>query len=181
MSSAEFQELHEQAEHARHNPDTAPVSLTMAVLAVVVAVVSLMGHRTHTEEVILQNRASDSWAHYQAKAIRLHEDQIVVDTNSPANAKDPAQADKVREKYSAEVERYREDEKELETEARKLEAEEHQISRRSDRFDLAEVFLEIGLVITSITLLSGKRPFWYGGMVLGLIGTAVAVSSFLLH
>ena len=170
MSSAEFQELHEQAEHARHNPDTAPVSLTMAVLAVVVATVSLMGHRTHTEEVILQNQVSDSWAHYQAKAIRLHEDQIVVDTNSSAMVKDPGQADKVKEKYSAEAERYREDEKELEAEAHKLDTERKQTARRSDRFDLAEVFLEIGLVITSITLLSGKRPFWYAGYIFVLGG-----------
>lgn len=180
MSADELQELHEHAEHAKHNPDAIPVSVTMAILAVVVAVVSLMGHRAHTEEVVLQNRASDSWAHYQAKAIRLHEDQIVVDTNSTANLKDNVQADKVKEKYAAEVERYREDEKELDTEAHKLESEQRQTAGKADRFDLAEVFLEIGLVITSITLLSGKRLFWYGGMVMGLIGVAVAVSSLLV-
>ncbi len=79
MGSEELQELHEHAEHARHDPSVAPVSLTMAVLAVIVATVSLLGHRTHTEEVILQNRVSDQWAYFQAKNIRRHEDQIFVD------------------------------------------------------------------------------------------------------
>ena len=54
--SDELQELQEHAEHARHNPDLAPVSLTMAILAVVVAAATLMGHRTHTEEIVLQNK-----------------------------------------------------------------------------------------------------------------------------
>jgi len=46
---------------------------------------------------------------------------------------------------------------------------------------LAEVFLEVGLVITSITLLSGRRIFWYLGIVLGIVGIAVAASSVLVH
>ena len=54
MRADELQELHEHAEHAHHNPSLAPVSLTMAVLAVLVAVASLLGHRAHTEEVILE-------------------------------------------------------------------------------------------------------------------------------
>ena len=37
-------------------------------------------------------------------------------------------------------------------------------SRKADRFDLGEVFLEIALVITSITLLSGRRLFWHIGL-----------------
>ncbi len=61
MSADELQELHEHAEHAHHNPSLAPVSLTMAVLAVLVAVASLLGHRAHTEEVILQAESSDQW------------------------------------------------------------------------------------------------------------------------
>jgi hypothetical protein len=50
--SEELHELQEHAENARHDPSMAPVSLTMAVLAVLVATVSLLGHRTSTEEVV---------------------------------------------------------------------------------------------------------------------------------
>ena len=72
MSADELQELHEHAEHAAHNRELAPVSLTMAFLAVLVAVVSLLGHRAHTEEVVLQSRANDQWGYYQGKDTRLH-------------------------------------------------------------------------------------------------------------
>src|SRR5260370_5094231 len=76
MSTDEFQELHEHAEHAHHNPSLAPVSLTMAVLAVFVAVASLLGHRAHTQEVILQAESSGPWAYYPAQKICQHEDDF---------------------------------------------------------------------------------------------------------
>ena len=53
--------------------------------------------------------------------------------------------------------------------------------KRADRYDLAEVFLEIGLVITSITLLSGRRIFWYMGIVLSVVGVVVAVMGASVH
>jgi hypothetical protein len=46
---------------------------------------------------------------------------------------------------------------------------------------LAEVFLEIGLVVTSITLLSGKKIFWYAGMVFAVLGIVVAAMGVLAH
>src|SRR2546423_3675465 len=170
MDAEELQELHEHAEYAKHNPDTAPVSLTMAVLAVLVATITLLGHRSHTEEVILQNKVSDGWAYYQAKTIRRHADQIAVDIAGISSTKGPEEAKKITEKYEAEADRYKDEQKDLEAEAKKLQGEQEQVRRRADRFDLSEVFIEIALIVTSITLLSGKRAFWFMGMAVGIVG-----------
>jgi hypothetical protein len=171
----EAQELREQAEKAREDRSLAAVSLTMAVLAVLVAVVSLLGHRAHTEEVVLQAKSSDQWAFYQAKNIRQHEDELFVAINNAGTAAD------VREKYSQEADRYKKEKDEIQTEAQKLEREVAMERNRADRYDLAEVFLEIGLVITSITLLSGRRIFWHLGIVLSVVGVVVAVMGALVH
>jgi hypothetical protein len=179
--SDELQELHEHAEHARHDPSAAPVSLTMAILAVLVATVSLLGHRAHTEEVVLQNQVSDKWAEYQAKSIRRHSDEMFIDLTSVLSPKPGEDPGKVREKYAAEMERYRDEQKDLGAEAHKLEAETQQERHRADRFDLGEVFLEIALVVCSITLLSGRRAFWYAGIAFGVIGCGVALTGFFLH
>jgi hypothetical protein len=174
MSADELSELQEQAEHGKH-AGMAPVSLTMAVLAVLVAVVSLLGHRSHTEEVLTQAKASDQWAFYQAKNIREHlDEQFVASTNNGAVAE-------VRDKYAQEAERYKHDKDEIQTEAKKLEAESATETQHADRYDRAEVCLEIGLVITSITLLSGKKLFWVLGMVMGVVGLVVAGSVILMH
>jgi len=78
----EIQELHEQAEEGAHHPSLAPVTVTMAVLAVLVAAVSLLGHRAHTEELLHQTRATDQWAYYQAKDIRRHTYELFLDETS---------------------------------------------------------------------------------------------------
>ena len=179
--SEELNELKEHAEHAKEDPTLAPVSLTMAVLAVLVAVVTLLGHRAHTEEVVLQAKSSDQWAYYQAKNIRKHEDEIFSDLASVQTTTDAAALAKLREKYSNEASRYKDDQQEIQDKANELEAEVATERKRADRYDLAEVFLEVGLVITSITLLSGRRLFWMFGILMGLIGIVLAATGFFVH
>ncbi len=177
----ELQELQEHAEHGHHNPSLAPVSLTMAVLAVLVAVVTLLGHRAHTDEVVQQAKSSDQWSYYQAKNIRAHEDDLFSELAVIMNSNDAGAVAKFREKYSQEAERYKHDKDEIQNEARKLESEVATERKRADRYDLAEVFLEIGLVITSITLLSGRRIFWHLGIVFSILGIVVAVSGAIIR
>jgi len=177
----ELQELHESAEHAQHRPGMAPVSLTMAVLAVFVAVVALLGHRAHTEEVVLQAKGSDQWAYYQAKNIREHQDELFAEFSKAATAKDPAAMEQFRDKAAQEAERYKKEKADIQDEAHKFEREVALERDRADRYDLAEVFLEIGLVITSITLLSGKKIFWCAGLVFSVIGVALAATAALIH
>lgn len=177
----ELQELRENAEKAREDRSLAAVSLTMAMLAVCVAVVSLLGHRAHTEEVVLQAKSSDQWSYYQAKNIREHEDTLFNDMAAVVTSNDAGAVAKFREKYGQEAERYKGEKKEIEDEARKLESEVAMERKRADRYDLAEVFLEIGLVITSITLLSGRKIFWHLGIVLSIVGVVVAVMGALVH
>jgi len=181
MSADELQELQENAEKAREDHSLAAVSLTMAVVAVLVAVVSLLGHRAHTEEVVLQAKASDQWAYYQAKNIRQHEDDLFSDLSAVVASKDVDGMAKFREKAGQEAERYKHEKGEIKDEADKLVAEVGLERRRADRYDLAEVFLEIGLVITSITLLSKRRIFWHLGIVLTVVGLVVAVMAAMVH
>jgi Domain of unknown function (DUF4337) len=179
--SDELSELHEHAEHAREHPDLAPITLTMAVLAVLVATVSLMGHRTHTEEIILQNKVTDQWAYYQAKNIRRHNDELFADLTTIVASKDPGAAAKLHDKYKVEADRYKDEQKELDAKAHETEQDGEKTRKKADRFDLGEVCLEIALVITSITLLSGRRIFWHLGLFIAAAGIVVAASALLLH
>ena len=181
MSADELQELHEHAEHGAHNPEMAPVSLTMAILAVLVAIVTLLGHRMHTEEVVMQTKANDQWAYYQGKDTRLHTDQKLLGMAGFLPSSDAGKAANWLESTKSEAEKYDKQKEELQSKALELEAEATKAQRRADRFDLGEVFLEIALVITSITLLSGRKFFWWMGMASGLIGVIVAASHMLVQ
>src|SRR5271157_1460501 len=107
----EIRELHESAEEGHHDPRLVPVTLSMAILAVVLAAISLLGHRTHTEELLLQNKATDQWAYFQAKNIRRHTYELFLDLLSVLNPKDPEAAEKLKEKYGSEIKRYQDEQK----------------------------------------------------------------------
>ena len=108
----------------------------MAIVAVLVAVATLLGHRAHTEEVVLQALASDRWAYYQSKNIRRHVDELFLDLTSVQGTTNAAALAKLRDKYSQEATRYRDNQNEIEAEARKMEAEVATERNRADRFDL---------------------------------------------
>jgi len=177
----ELSELQENAEHGREDNSLAPISVTMAIIAVLVAVVSLMGHRSHTEEVLMEAKATDQWSYYQAKNIRRHNYEMGIDLLSLGEFKDKAAAEKVLEKYRVEAERSNKDQAEIEEQAKDLEKESDKSSSKANRFDLGELFLEVALVISSIALLTRNRLFWYLGIVSGIAGLAIAVTGFLLH
>jgi hypothetical protein len=181
MSADELEELKEHAEHGHSDPSLAPVSLTMAVLAVVVAVVTLLGHRAHTEEVVLQAKASDQWSYYQAKNIREHQDNLFADFAAAVTSKDASAMSTFHDKSAQEAERYKKEKDEIQDKAHELEREVGMERNRADRYDLAEVFLEIGLVITSITLLSGRRIFWFAGLLFSTIGVILSVTAATVH
>jgi len=169
-----------QAAHS-DNPLVLPVSLTISVLAVLVAVATLFGHRAHTEELLLQAQATDQWAYYQAKNIRLHEMQSMVDLLGVVTTQDKAKSELLREKYEKEVRRYEGDKDDISDKAREQEKERDVLRHKADRFDAGEGILEIALMICSVTLLTDRKTFWYAGMLIGALGVAAGVAGFLVH
>ncbi len=106
---------------------------------------------------------------------------MFADLTTVVAGKDAEAVAKLHEKYRAEADRYKEDQKELDAKARELEKEAELTRRKGDRFDLSEVFMEIALVITSITLLSGRRIFWHLGLFMATAGVLLAASAWLLR
>jgi Domain of unknown function (DUF4337) len=170
----------EAAAEAKERKHLAPVSLTIATLAVFVAVVSLLGHRAHTEEILSQTKATDQWAYYQAKNGRLNTVAALDEFLTALENTESNRAEDVRNHFHAEIEKYDKEKEEIRKEAQGLEAEARRAGDRADRFDLGEVFLEIALVITSITLLTDNRKFWYLGIGLACVGIVAAASGFLV-
>ena len=170
-----------EAHEAQDGQLMLPVAVTLSILAVLVAIATLLGHRANTEEIILQTRATDQWALFQAKNIRLHEMQGFADLLATVSPVDKEKAEVLREKYLKETERYEKEREEVGELAKELEKEREFVSRRADRYEAGEVILEIALIICSLTLLTKKRIFWLSGIGLGLIGLCTALSGFLIH
>ena len=178
--------MHEimEAHEARSLEDsrlTLPVAVTLSILAVLVAIATLLGHRASTEEIILQTKATDQWALFQAKNIRLHEMQGFADLLGTLSPVDKEKTEALRAKYLKETDRYEQEKDEVSEQAKELEKERESSSRRADRYEAGEVILEIALIICSLTLLTKKRIFWLFGIALGLIGLGTTLSGFVVH
>lgn len=180
MEANEAQELQENAEHGLHESAMRPVAFTMSVLAVLVAVTTVLGHRTHTEAVLRQNQATDQWNYYQAHKIRDNDTELTEDLLGVIAVTNAAEADKIKKSYADHRAKWVNDLKDEQDKAEGLEAQVENAEKRAGRFDLGEALLEIGLVITSVTLLTRRRAYWYFGMAFALGGIVSAVSGLLI-
>lgn len=186
MEANEAQELQEHAEHGAHESAMRPVAFTMSVLAVLVAVTTVLGHRTHTEAVLYQNQATDQWNEYQAKKIRSEITRHADDMLSVMALADKDKAARILKSDADHQAKWNGDEKDEgelkkdQEKARQLQERVEQAEARANRFDLGEALLEIGLVVTSVTLLTRRRAYWLFGMVFALGGIVSAASAFLL-
>jgi len=180
MDANDAQELREHAEHGSRESALRPVAFTMSVLAVLVAVTTVLGHRTHTEAVLDQNKATDQWNFYQAHKIRANETELAADLLGVVALNDKNAAAKIAQTYADHQKKWADELNEEQQQAEALESKVGQAEARADRFDLAEALLEIGLVITSVTLLTRSRIYWYLGLVCSVCGIASVVAAYLL-
>jgi Domain of unknown function (DUF4337) len=169
MSVAE--ELQEHAEHAQ-NPFDKHVAATMAIIAAALAVVSVLGHITTTEELLNQQKASDQWSYYQAKSIRRYVSEVARDTFAAMKN------DKQSEQYAKNAEKYKKDDEEITKEAKALETESRLSGRQALRLHFGEVFLEVSIVFASLGILSKRPLLWYAAIAGGLMGVGIALSTY---
>ncbi|MGB6782809.1 MAG: DUF4337 domain-containing protein [Terracidiphilus sp.] len=181
MEANEAGELQEHAEHGAQESGLRPVAFTMSVLAVLVAVTTVLGHRTQTEAVLDQNKATDQWNFYQAHKMRSNDTLLASDLLSVVAVADKDKAAKIAKGYADHQAKWNDEMNDAQEKAKDLEKEVALAERRADRFDLGEALLEIGLVITSVTLLTRSRIYWYFGMAFALAGVVSAAAAFLIR
>jgi len=178
----------EELEELRTKGFTRRVALTTAIFAVVLAIASLGGNNAMKEMLLSQQQASDQWAFYQSKVLREH----LYRTNGLRMEADllergPAMKPNAKKLYEsllkdlrAEETHYREEKKQIEEEARRLEGHRDKNRDKDPYFDYAEVLLQISIVLSSIAILAVSRPVYYFAIGAASLGTLLMLNGFLL-
>jgi hypothetical protein len=170
------EELQEHAEHAKE-PFDKKVAVTMAIIAALLAIDGVMGHMLTTEELLLQQKASDQWSYYQAKSVRRYTSEVAVDIFKGLASEG---SEKAAETYKKKGEKYDEDMKEITEKAKDLEAESKLKGDQAHRLDYGEVFLELGIVLASMAILTKSNFVWFASIGSALLGLAIALSMFMV-
>jgi hypothetical protein len=168
-------EIHHETEH--HDPTGKLIGVAASILAVLLAVVTIISHRAHTDAVLLKADANDQWSYYQSKRIKFHNLELGEDLLNAMQLKNEAAA-KTLEKYATEKKRYEKDSGKAQDKAKETEKEAAHIEAKALRFDFGEGLLEIGLVLTSLYFIARSKLFPVLGLISASAGTVVALMGY---
>jgi len=171
-------EIHHETEHAI-DPMGQRVGVLAALLAVVLAIVSIASHRTHTAAIIEKSAANDSWQRYQSTRVKVHTLELGESLIQAFGSKE-ARVQQVEADFASQKKDQNTKAKQIQQEAEHAQDVAEQEEHRALRYDLGEGLLEIALVTASLYFISRKRMFPVIGLVAGIAGAAVAITGLLV-
>jgi hypothetical protein len=160
------------------------IAMFTAVIATVGAIFAYMGGATQANAGLYKNNAaikkteaSNQWNYFQAKSTKQSLAEV---------SRDLSPADK-QASYQARVDRYEKEKKDIEAEARKLEAQATDWDQRSEqqmhqhhRWAQATTALQVSIALAAIALLTRKK--WLEWGMFGVAAVGVAIGSLaMLH
>ena len=172
-------EIHHEVEGGEGaDPMGKMIGVLASILAVFLAVVTIVSHRAHTDAVLFKSEANDKWSYYQSKRIKFHSLELGVDLLNAMSARSP-KADETLARYEKEKKRYTKESNEAQDDARKTDEEAAHVEAQALRYDFGEGLLEIGLVLTSLYFIARSKLFPVIGVISAVIGLGLAVSGYL--
>jgi Na+/glutamate symporter len=177
-------ELEHVAEHAAEGHHgigggslTNQIAMFTAVIATVGAIFAYLAGATQADAGLYKNNAaikkteaSNQWNYYQSKSTKQSLAEI---------SRDLSPADK-QATYQAKVDRYEKEKKEIEAEARKLEAQSlawdersEQVMHQHHRWAQATTLLQVSIALAAIALLTRKK--WLEWGMVGMAGAGLVV------
>lgn len=179
--SAKSEEAAHEAQHLHGS--NKKIALLIAVLALFLAFAETLGKSAQTDAISYNVEASNLWAFFQAKTIRM----TVVGTaaeelETVQNVTDPAQAAAIKkriEAWRANAARYNDEpdtnegRKQLSARAVTAEKKRDTSMQKYHHFEMSSAAFQIGIVLASATVITGIIALaWLAGG-LGVVGIAL--------
>jgi Domain of unknown function (DUF4337) len=174
VETMSLEEMEQEAAQEAKKPFDKMVAVSIALTAAVLAVVGAFAQHFAQEELLLQAKASDTWSYYQAKSIRRYESEVARDNfaNQPGD-----KSAELSRNYKEKAEGYRHDGDELTKRANGLEDESRLNGRKAFRLHIAEIFLEAGMALGSIAILSRMGLIWGISLASAIAGAVIAATA----
>ena len=176
-----------------HNRFRQRAAVTIAILAMLLAITGLGGANASKEAIINGVLASNSFNFFQAKNVRQTSFALAADQLELAWANDPTLPAEAKAALKAKAEAYRktvaryesepetnEGKKELLARAKEHEAKRDHALRQDPYFDYSEAMLQIAIVLISVAIVADVVWLAFVGGALGLLGTFLMLDGFFL-
>jgi len=164
------------------------LALTTVLLAVCATLSSFKEGNNSVDTVLNQTQAANQWSYFQAKSIKtylyeMQKEKLEMDLKGfgPATPNElPAEYEKKIAYYTKTLARYEEEKKEISAEAKKFEKLRDEAQRRQDAYGIAVIFLQMGILLSSISALMKQKYLWYIGCGVGVVGIYFFLDGLLL-
>ena len=189
----EAHESNELIENAGEDKTKNRTALTIAVLAMVLAIASLGGSNSAKEATQENILAANAYAFYQAKTIRQTSLKIAYSDLELQLLREPAMPAPVKEAFQKKIDEYkktadryesepetRDGKKELMVRAKAHEAARDNALRQDPWFDYGEGMLQIAIVLLSVSIIGSIPALYLAGSALGVLGFVATLNGYLL-
>ena len=163
-------ELHQKTEDAKATGNKA-IGLTIAVLAVLSAFVTMLANYCSTEKVIVETKIADWWSYSHSNDINAR----LYDVNAKVAELGMANGAAVAAELRAERDKQRKEADDARRIAQKLERDSAAQSRKANYYSGAELCLQFSVVLCSIALLTDLKVFWKSSFLSTAAGCLLAV------
>ncbi len=148
------------------------LAMSTAVMAVLAALTTLYVGKYSSRAVLMQGQESNQWAYYQAKSIKGHTYEIQKERLELELFAGGARLGKeVGERfgktiadYGSQVQRYEAEKREIKAKAEELAKKKEIAQVMAGNFGYSLIFLQIGIMLSSVASLTKKRYLWHIGL-----------------
>jgi len=163
------------------------LALTTIIFAVAATLSTFKGGGYSTRSVLSQEQASNKWSYFQSKGMKLYlyetqKDVLELDLmKTPKNEKEivTAYQQKIAE-YAKSAKRYEQEKSDIKKEAESFESMRDEAKKHSNEFGMAVIFLQISILISSISALIKRKYLWLMAIGVGAVGLIYFLNGFLL-
>lgn len=149
------------------------VALATAIMAVLAAVTTLYMGKYSSRAILNQGQETSQWAYYQAKSIKSYIYEIqkqkleleILSLKSGQPGSIVEKHYKIMSDYDKQIKRYDREKDEIKVRADDLAKSKEDAQTRAGNFGYALIFLQISIMLSSISALTKQKYLFYTGLV----------------
>lgn len=165
------------------------LAITTVLIAVCATLSTFKGGGYSTKSLMNQSLASDQWAYYQSKGIKSYVFEAQLDNITfQKSILDQSGKGKIAQnQYQAQIEllnkkikKYNDEKKEIKKKAETFEKVRDDCKVHSSAFGIAVIFLQVSILLSSISALTKRKYIWVISLAVGIAGIFYFFDGFFL-
>lgn len=168
---------------------TTYLAISTVIIVVCATLSTFKGGGYSNRSLMNQTSASDQWAFFQSKSLKgyifemqkdnLELQQELISKSNPTNEILAKYSNKVAS-YTKKIQQYETEKADITLKAKEFETARDDCKLHASAFGIAVIFLQISILLSSISALAKRKYVWYLSLLVGVVGIVYFLNGFFL-